>query len=220
LLPHRCGVPPPSAGLAVAALCLGVLTVGDCRLGSLALLERPCSRIAAVCRRLQLGLLWRLFAGASALSVTAALVRPRCLSVLAPASPRCVAAFSCACCGGSLPRRLHCRDYRLGSPALLERPCSRITALCRHHQLCLLPPVPVTGPWSAVLAPVALARCCCHQLSLLWRLAFQGSVCAHCLGGGGQPECVKPICRPHCRAGLRSRAALTATPRPLLPRWR
>jgi hypothetical protein len=155
-----------------------------------------------------------------------------------------------------LPRRLHCRDYRLGSPALLERPCSRITALCRHHQLCLLPPVPVTGPlvgcararcartlsppsavlavatrlpkallppvpvtgpWSAVLAPVALARCCCHQLSLLWRLAFQGSVCAHCLGGGGQPECVKPICRPHCRAGLRSRAALTATPRPLLP---
>jgi hypothetical protein len=202
LLPHRCAVSPPSAVPAVAALCLGVL------LGSPALLERPCSRIAALCRRRQLCLLWRLFASASSLVrprcwsvlapaslrcvaaascaccggslprrppwfaraagasllphrcavlpppavpavaalclgvlpvVTVALVRPRCWSVLAPATLRCVAAaVSCACCGGSLPRRPPCRDCRLGSPALLERPCSRIAALCRRRQLCLL----------------------------------------------------------------------------------
>jgi hypothetical protein len=48
LLPHRCAVAPSSAVPAVAALCLSVLTARDCRLGSPARLERPCSRIAAL----------------------------------------------------------------------------------------------------------------------------------------------------------------------------
>jgi hypothetical protein len=95
--------------------------------------------------------------------VTTALVRPRCWNVLAHASLRCAAAFSCACCGGSLPRRPHCRDYRLGSPALLERPCSRIAALCRRLQLCLLWQLFASAsslsrlpPWFACAAGVSL----------------------------------------------------------------
>jgi hypothetical protein len=116
--PRRWSILAPSSLRCVAAVscacCGGSLPwrphyrdCRDCRLGSTVLLERPCSRIAALYRRRQLCLLWRLFASASSRPVTVALVRLRCWSVLAPASLRCVAAVSCACCGGSLPWRPH-----------------------------------------------------------------------------------------------------------------
>jgi hypothetical protein len=101
LLPHYCAVSPPSAVPAVAALCLGVLTARDFRLGSPALMEHPCSRITALCRRRQLCLLWRLFASASSLSrlspwfvraVGASLLPHRC-AVLPPSAAPAVAAL-------------------------------------------------------------------------------------------------------------------------------
>jgi hypothetical protein len=226
----------------------------DYRLGSPALLERPCSRIAALC------LLWQLFASASSQLVSAVLVRKRCWSGLAPVSLRCAAAFSCACCGnslprrphcrvppwfasaagaallphrcavpppsavpaevalcsvvhtvvttalvrprcwsglapaslrcaccgGSLPRRPHCRVCRLGSLALLECPCSRIAALCRRLQLCLLRRLFALAPHcrDGRLGSLALLERHCsriaalfrrHQLCLLWRLFASAS---------------------------------------------